>query len=327
MSAQSKRNRRVSDEAKAPGGGSTVPDTDALAVRDVVSAIHMHARATFSDPIAPGLYLVATPIGNLSDITLRALKILGGVDVIYCEDTRHSRTLLEHFAIKTPLKPYHEHNASRQRPGILRALAGGSRIALISDAGTPLISDPGFKIVRDAAEAGHHVVSVPGASAGMAAVTASGLPTDTILFAGFLPPKEAGRRKRLATLKDTAATLVFFEAPHRLHETLVGIKTELGDRPACVARELTKVHEEMRRGRLGVLCERIRPEDVKGECVIVVGPPEAKTYTDNEILDLVRDRLETESLKDAARHLAEELQVPKGRVYDLGLTLKRQSKT
>lgn len=291
----------------------------------VVSAVRSHVEHALKSPIDPGLYLVATPIGNLSDITLRALEVLAKADVIYCEDTRHSQKLLQHFAIKAVLKPYHEHNAARQRPLILKALAGGARIALISDAGTPLISDPGFKIVRDAIEAGQRVVSLPGASAGLVAATASGLPTDTLLFAGFLPAKAAGRRKRIAALAQVDATLIFFEAPHRLGEALQSLLQELGDRTACIARELTKIHEECRRGTLAELAGGGNWDEVRGECVILVGPPGEKSYSDEEITEELQALLETLSLKDAARSLADMTGVNKGRVYDLGLKLKRGS--
>lgn len=323
---QKRREQNTPARARAPlvRGQPAAPDPLVSAVGDVVSAVERHARAAFSDPVAPGLYLVATPIGNLSDITLRALHVLARADAVYCEDTRHSRKLLDHFAIKATLKPYHEHNAAQKRPEILSALSGGERIALISDAGTPLISDPGYKIVREATEAGHNVVSIPGASAGLVGLTASGLPTDTVLFAGFLPSKEAGRRKRIASLSTVDATLVFFEAPHRIGEAVASLLAELGDRPACIARELTKLHEEIRRTSLAGLAQQLQKEDVKGECVIVVAPPTARAISDQEISDRLQDALAKMSLKDAARALAEELGVAKGRVYDLGLALKRR---
>ena len=205
-------------------------------------------EAQLAQALPPGLYLVATPIGNLADITLRALATLARSDVIYCEDTRHSRTLLAHYSISRPLRPYHEHNAERERPRILAELATGKSVALISDAGTPLVSDPGYKLVRDCLNEGYRVTSLPGPSALLAAIGSTGLATDTFLFAGFLPAKQGARRARLAELQSVPATLVFFEAPSRLAESLADMAAVLGEREAAVARELTKLHEEVRRG-------------------------------------------------------------------------------
>ena len=324
MSAKSKQDRGAQRSGQESSEEDRLPDLSGLDGRDVAAALNLHARHVFSEPIAPGLYLVATPIGNLSDITVRALHVLARADVIYCEDTRHSRTLMERFAIKAALKPYHEHNAARQRPQILKALSGGARIALISDAGTPLISDPGYKIVREAAADGHAVYSIPGASSALVAVTSSGLPTDTLLFAGFLPAKEAGRRKRIAALAATDATLIFFEAPHRLGDALGDLFAELGDRPACIARELTKLHEEVRRGSLRVLHSEIKAEPVKGECVILVAPPVPEDFSDDDISERLERLLDMLSLKDASRSLADELGINKSRVYNLGLALKKR---
>ena len=200
--------------------------------------------------LAPGLYVVSTPIGNLGDMTLRAIAVLARADAVLCEDTRHSRTLLSHFGIGTPARPYHEHNAAKERPRVLAELAAGQRIALISDAGTPLVSDPGWKLVREALDAGHRVEALPGASATLAALSVGGLPTDAFLFAGFLPPKSAARRTRIAELSAVPATLVFFEAPSRIAEALADLAAVLGPRPAALARELTKLHEEVRRAPL-----------------------------------------------------------------------------
>jgi 16S rRNA (cytidine1402-2'-O)-methyltransferase len=276
-----------------------------------------------AEPLPPGLYVVATPIGNLADITLRALAVLDRADVIYCEDTRHSRTLLAHYAISRPLRAYHEHNAERERPHILSELAEGKRIALISDAGTPLISDPGYKLVRSAIADGHAVTSLPGASAVLTALAAAGLATDTFLFAGFLPPRQGARRSRLAELKPTPATLVFFEAPSRLAESIVDIASVLGDRDMVIARELTKLHEELRRGSPSQLAQWAEASAPRGEMVILVGPPTLVEVTDETILSSLRPLLAEQSLRDAARAVAEDLGVAKARVYDLGLGLKR----
>lgn len=275
-------------------------------------------------PLAPGLYLVSTPIGHLADITLRAIATLARADVVYCEDTRHSRTLLAHYAIRAPLRPYHEHNAEDERPRILRDLAAGRAVALISDAGTPLISDPGFKLVREAAAAGHTVTAVPGPSAALAALTVAGLPTDAFFFAGFLPAREGARKARLAELAAVPGTLVFFEAPTRTAATLSDLGAVLGDRAAVLARELTKLHEDVRRAPLGDLARSCEDDPPRGEVVILVAPPEAADVTDAMIEAGLGPALERLSLRDAARAVAESLNVPKARVYDLALGLKRR---
>jgi 16S rRNA (cytidine1402-2'-O)-methyltransferase len=227
----------------------------------------------------PGLYLVATPIGNLSDITLRALETLAGADLVACEDSRVTRKLMDRFLITTPLTPYHEHNAQSARPKLLEQLERGAAIALVSDAGTPLISDPGFKLVREALAQGTPVFPIPGPSAVLAALVSSGLPTDRFLFAGFLPPREAARRRALEGLASVPATLVLFEAPGRLASLLGDAAAVLGPRPAAVARELTKLHEELRRGTLPELAAAYAAAErpPRGELVLVVGPPEAGT--------------------------------------------------
>lgn len=278
-------------------------------------------------PLAPGLYLVATPIGHLADITLRAIAVLARADIIYCEDTRHSRTLLSHYTIRAPLRPYHEHNAEEQRPRVLKDLADGRTVALISDAGTPLISDPGFKLVREATAAGYDVTAVPGPSAALAALTVAGLPTDAFFFAGFLPAKEGARKSRLAELAAVPATLVFFEAPTRAADTLADLATELGNREAALARELTKLHEDVRRARLADLARTFADTPPKGEVVIVVGPPEAGEVSDSAIEESLVPILETVSIRDASRIVADTLKVPKARVYDVALGLKRRERS
>jgi 16S rRNA (cytidine1402-2'-O)-methyltransferase len=269
--------------------------------------------------LAPGLYLVATPIGNLGDITLRALAVLARADVILCEDTRHSRTLLSHYAITAPTRPYHEHNAERERTRVLADLAEGRRLALISDAGTPLVSDPGYKLVRACLDEGYRVEAVPGASAALTALLEAGLPTDAFFFAGFLPPKTSARRARIAGLKDVPGTMIFFEAPSRAGETLVDLASVLGNRPAALARELTKLHEEVKRAPLEELAKELGKQTLKGEVVILVGPPEPVEITDAEIEAELARRLQSMSLRDAAKAVAESLGVSRSRVYELGL--------
>lgn len=220
------------------------------------------------------LYLVATPIGNLGDITLRALETLAGVDVLACEDTRVTRVLLDRFGISTRPFAYHEHNANEAGPKLLAALEAGKSVALVSDAGTPLVSDPGYRLGQQAIEAGHRVIPIPGPSAPLAALVGSGLPSDAFLFAGFLPVKEKGRRDRLAELARIPTTLIFFESPHRIADTVAIAADVLGPtRAACVCRELTKTFEEFRRGTLGELAEHYKDATVKGEIVLVIEPP------------------------------------------------------
>lgn len=230
-------------------------------------------------PLQPALYLVATPIGNLADITLRALETLAAADLVACEDTRVSRVLLERYGIRRRTTAYHEHNAAEAGPKLIAALEGGQSVALISDAGTPLVSDPGYRLVGEAIERGIRVVPIPGPSAPLAALTASGLPSDTFLFAGFLPSKAGQRQTRLEELLAVPATLIFFESPRRLAETLGAMAKVLGAaRPAAIGRELTKTFEEMRPGTLGALAAHYAEADTpKGEIVICVGPPLQRT--------------------------------------------------
>ncbi len=219
-------------------------------------AYHLGASRFEARPLAPGLHVVATPIGNLRDITVRAIETLAAASVIACEDSRVTRRLVEHFGLTARLVPYHEHNAAEMRPKLLARLAAGESVALVSDAGTPLISDPGYKLVEAVRAAGHAVVPVPGPSAVMAALVAAGLPTDAFFFGGFLPVKTVGRRTRAKALAAVPASLVFFETGPRLAASLADLAAELGDREAAVCRELTKAHEEVRRGSLAELAAR-----------------------------------------------------------------------
>jgi 16S rRNA (cytidine1402-2'-O)-methyltransferase len=265
---------------------------------------------------------VATPIGNAADITLRALDVLRRADAIACEDTRVTGKLMARYGIATPLVAYHEHNAARMRPVLLERLARGETIALVSDAGTPLVSDPGYKLVRAAIDGGSSVSTVPGASAAIAALVTSGLPPDRFLFAGFLPPRAAARRGELHELSAIRATLIFFEAAGRLAETLGDMATVLGSRDAVVARELTKLYEEVRRGSLEDLRRHYADAaPPKGEIVILVGPPPAAAATDDAIDDALRAALETASLRDAVAAVAADLGAPRRRVYARALAL------
>lgn len=259
-------------------------------------------------PLEAALYLVATPIGNLGDITLRALETLAGADVLACEDTRVTRVLLDRYGIQSRPYAYHEYNADEVGPKLIEALANGKSVALVSDAGTPLVSDPGYRLGQLALADGHRVVPIPGASAPLAALVGSGLPNDAFFFAGFLPTKDKARRDRLDALKAVPATLIFFESPHRVGATLVAAAEVLGaQRPAAVCRELTKTFEEFRRGSLEDLSQYYDDDRVvKGEVVIVIGPPlaegpMAEGEVDALLADLARDLPAAKAAAEASR--------------------------
>lgn len=282
-------------------------------------------QAVDAGQLAPGLHIVATPIGNLGDITLRALAALAGADLIACEDTRVTRKLLDRYGIATPLAPYHDHNAAQARPKLLERLAERAAVALVSDAGTPLVSDPGYKLVRAAQEAGHAVTAIPGASALLAAVTLAGLPTDRFLFEGFLPPKQTARRSRIAELARVPATLVLFEAGPRLAATLADLAAELGPREAAVCRELTKLYEEVRRGELPALAHVYAAAEPRGEIVLVIAPPAAaEPPAAGEVEALLRPALRRVSLKDAVAEVAEATGIARREVYQRALALAKE---
>jgi 16S rRNA (cytidine1402-2'-O)-methyltransferase len=273
--------------------------------------------------LAGGLYLVATPIGNLGDVTLRALETLAGASTIACEDSRVTRRLLDRYAITTPLLPYHDHNAEAVRPKILRLLDDGAAVALVSDAGTPLISDPGFKLVQAAQAAGHSVTAVPGPSAVLAALTASGLPTDRFFFEGFLPPREAARRERIDELAAVPGSLVFFETGPRIAAMLADLAGRLGSRPAAVCRELTKLHEEIRRDDLHALALAYQDgAETRGEFVVVVGPPAKGGPGEAIDIDgLLTQALANASLKDAVEAVVAATGQKRRVVYQRALAL------
>ncbi len=273
--------------------------------------------------MAGTLYLVATPIGNLQDVTHRALEVLGTVDLIACEDTRHTLKLLNHFRISNRLISYHEHNELERAEELADRLVAGANIAIVSDAGTPGICDPAFRIVQRAIEVGAMVIPIPGAVAFVNAVVASGISTDSIFFGGFLPSKKGDRRKRFEEIRDIPATLVLYETPHRLSKSLVDCFEVLGDRRAAVARELTKLHEETARGHLSELAERYRNETIKGEIVLVIEraalvAPKSEAPTPKSISKRVKE-LEKEGLdnKAALKKAAKEFGVSKSEAYRL----------
>ena len=276
-------------------------------------------------PAQGGLYLVATPIGNLGDISLRALELLAGADVIACEDTRVTRKLTERFGITTHLMAYHEHNAEEARPKIIARLDEGQAVALVSDAGTPLISDPGYKLVRATIDAGHAVTALPGASAVMSALNVAGLPTDRFFFEGFLPPKQAGRQKRIAELSTIPATLVLFESGPRLGAALADLSEVLGTREAAVCRELTKLHEEVRRGDLSELAAHYAGDaETRGEIVIVIAPPVEEEASAGDVDELLRKALARVSVKDAVGEVALATGRPRREVYQRALDIEKE---
>jgi 16S rRNA (cytidine1402-2'-O)-methyltransferase len=272
----------------------------------------------------PGLHLVATPIGNLGDITLRALETLAGADVIACEDTRVTRKLADRFGIATPLTPYHEHNAVEARPKLLARLARGEAVALVSDAGTPLISDPGYRLVREAQARGFAVTALPGASSVLAALSVAGLPTDRFFFEGFLPPKTVGRQKRIAALATIPATLVLFESGARIAGTLADLAAGLGARDAAVCRELTKLHEEVTRAPLDALArDWAAGAETRGEFVVVVAPPREEDMPAVDIDAMLKAALARVSVKDAVGEVALATGKPKREVYRRALDLTK----
>jgi 16S rRNA (cytidine1402-2'-O)-methyltransferase len=280
---------------------------------------------TASKSLAAGLYIVATPIGNARDITLRALDVLSGANVIAAEDTRVTRRLLDIHGIKAPeIIRYDEHVAERARPILLARVAAGEAVALATDAGTPLVSDPGYRLAAAAIAEGLKVIPIPGASAPLAALALAGLPSDRFLFAGFAPNKSGQRRKWLAEIAETQATLILFENAKRLASSLNDMAAVLGDRQACVTRELTKLFEEARRGTLSELAGHYAESGPpKGEVTLVIGPPEPVELDETALDDLLADLLNTLSVKDAATQAAERTGAPRKQAYQRALAIKQ----
>jgi 16S rRNA (cytidine1402-2'-O)-methyltransferase len=283
--------------------------------------------------MAGTLYIVATPIGNLEDITQRALRVLREVDLVACEDTRHTQRLLNHFGIKTKTVSYHEHNERERTEELCRLLESGKNVAVVSDAGTPLVSDPGFRVVNAAIERDFSVVAVPGAAAFVTAMVASGMPADQFLFAGFLPSRANARRAKLETLREIPATLIFYEAPHRVAATLKDAVAVLGNRQAALARELTKLHEEIVRGSLADLTKRFSDQQlVRGEIVLIIGA-EAIASPETESAEVSPQRLsermgelerEGVNAKDALKRAARELGIKRAEAYRMMVAWKER---
>jgi 16S rRNA (cytidine1402-2'-O)-methyltransferase len=281
------------------------------------------AGALAQTELTPGLYVVATPIGNLADISMRALSVLHEADRVFCEDTRVTGKLMARYRISTSLGAYHDHNAEEMRPVILAALRRGERVALVSDAGTPLVSDPGYKLVRAALAEDLPVTAVPGPTAAVTALILSGLPPAAFLFAGFLPPRQSARRRALSRWAAVEATLVLYESTSRLAESLADMAEVLGDRTAAVARELTKLHEEVRRGRLADLAAHYRlAGPPRGEAVVVIGPPEHRAPEESEIDARLRTALAELGVREAAAKLATETGLPRGVLYRRALAMR-----
>ena len=275
-----------------------------------------------SERLAPGLYIVATPIGNLSDLSPHAAAVLAGADVIAVEDSRVTAKLLSHIGVKRPMTPYHDHNADRVRPDLIAQMADRA-VALVSDAGTPLISDPGYKLVRDARAAGRHIITVAGPCAAIAALTLAGLPTDRFLFLGFLPPKSGARATAIAEVAAIRTTLILYESGPRLAAALQALHEGLGDREAAVVREISKKFEETVTGTLSELAARYAEAPPKGEIVIVVGPPgEAEAAGEDEIEEALREAMTRLSPSRAAAEVAAALGLPRRDVYERAQKLK-----
>jgi 16S rRNA (cytidine1402-2'-O)-methyltransferase len=298
------------------------PEPDNVRRRSYIVA----GQTVEAKPLAAGLHVVATPIGNLGDITLRALETLAAADLIACEDSRVTRKLCERYGLTTPLTPYHDHNAETARPRILQRLAAGQAVALVSDAGTPLVSDPGYKLVRAAQAEGHPVIAIPGASAVLAALTVAGLPTDRFFFGGFLPSKPSARDERIAEFAMLPATAVLFEAGSRIADALGLLARRLGRREAVVCRELTKLHEEVRRGDLAELAEHwARDGETRGEFVILIAPAEEAAPPEQEVDDMLRRALAGASVKEAVAAVAAATGQSRRHIYQRALALKNDA--
>jgi 16S rRNA (cytidine1402-2'-O)-methyltransferase len=280
-------------------------------------------------PVPGGLYVVATPIGNLEDITLRAIRILTGVDLIAAEDTRHTARLLAHYRIRTPLISCHEHNERERSVDLTARIRSGGSVALVSDAGTPSVSDPGFRLVRAALDEGLDVIPVPGVSAAITALCVSGLPTDAFVFIGFVPKKSGSRRELLESLAADSRTLVFYESPRRVAALLETIGSIMGDRPAVLARELTKLHEEFLRGKLSEIRAILEArKQVKGECTLLVGGATAAApVSDMQLEAALREAMKRPDarLSGISKAFSRQYNLPRKKVYEMALVIRNES--
>lgn len=276
-----------------------------------------------------GLYVVATPIGNLEDITLRAIKTLDGVDLIAAEDTRHTARLLSHYRIRTPMISCHEHNEHQRTPELIDKIRSGAAVALVSDAGTPSVSDPGYRLVRAAVEQGLNIVPIPGVSAAVTALCASGLPTDAFVFLGFAPKKKGKRLELLESLAAECRTLVFYESPRRVAAFMDEIRSVMDDRPAVLAREMTKLHEEFIRGTLSEIQAMLADRaEVKGECTLLVdGASVAEVVSENDLAEAIRDALAQPGARvsSLSKALARQYNLPRKTVYEMALNVQKET--
>jgi len=310
----------ASDRKAAPSNSQSLP---ASQMQEIGTPLAIRQTS-----LPCGLYLVATPIGNLRDITLRALDVLASADRIYAEDTRQSAKLLKAYQLTARLTAYHDHNVAKRIPDILSALDDGQSVALISDAGTPLVSDPGYKLARAAALAGHDIIPLPGASAALAGLLTSALPSDKFLFAGFLPPKSAARKTALTELLEVKASLIFFESPSRVGKALADMKTVFGNRQAALARELTKTFEETRRGALSDLIDSVAADPPRGEIVLIIGGAQGKAeWSETELKNALLPLIKTDGVKRAAKAIASQSGLPQRDVYDIAQRLKDAQKS
>ena len=276
-----------------------------------------------SGALAPGLYIVATPIGNLRDITLRALDILTSADLVLAEDTRRARILLGAYNVKASVSAYHDHNVAKKLPGVIKNISEGKSVALISDAGTPLVNDPGYKLARSCLAEGFQVFAAPGASAVLAGLVSSGLSPVRFMFAGFLPPKSAARQTALREVEAVPGTLIYFETAKRIKACLTDMLAVLGDRQTAIARELTKKYEEILRGSTSELIERVSATPLRGEIVVIIAPPDAQEMWDeNTIRTALLPLIKTDGVKRAAAQIAEKSGHKKRDVYAIALKLK-----
>ena len=302
-----------------------MPDKNTDTISAIREAQSQNRLEIQSDALTPGLYLVATPIGNLRDISLRALDILASADLILAEDTRRARILLNAYSLKASISAYHDHNVAKKLPGVINAIAGGKSVALISDAGTPLVNDPGYKLARACIKENLPVFAVPGASAVLAGLVSSGLSPARFMFAGFLPPKSAARCTALGEVETVPATLIYFETAKRIKACLADMQKVLGDRQAAIARELTKKYEEILRGSLSELIARIGETPLRGEIVIIIAPPEAQAQWDEDkIRAALEPLIETQGVKRAAAAIAEQSGHKKRDIYAVALKMKHE---
>jgi 16S rRNA (cytidine1402-2'-O)-methyltransferase len=293
--------------------------------QELLSGVQQQLEKLKAAPLTAGLYIVSTPVGNLGDISIRALFTLATADMVVCEDTRHSRKLFSAYSIGRKLETYHDFSGEKDRARILEALREGKSVAVISDAGTPLIADPGFKLVRAAVAEGFCVFPVPGPSALLSALVASGLPSDQFFFVGFLPPKEMARRGALEALRAVPGTFILYETPSRIEATLATLSIIFPDREITLARELTKFHEGFARGTAEMLLREVKGTPPLGEIVVLIGPGQTPQAQDGDLEDALRKAMERVSLREAVEEVAKGLGAGKKKVYNLALKLKGQS--